>query len=207
MYQVIATGSTGNAIIYHKTILVDCGIPFSLLKPYLKNIQILLLTHCHKDHINAQTLRKLVYERPTLRIGCGIWMKEYVEGIKNVDFYEAGGFYDYGQFSISPVTLYHDVPNFGYRIFKFGTKIFHATDTCHLQGISAIGYSLYAIEHNYDADTVQELIMSQESEGKFAHQRGSINTHLSEQDARDFIFRNKDENSQVLRLHETKSLL
>lgn len=207
MYQVIASGSTGNSIIYHNSILVDCGVPFSLLKPFQKDIQLVLLTHSHNDHINAKTLRKLVYERPTLRVGCGIWMKDFVEGIKNVDYYEVGQVYNYGSFSISPVSLYHDVPNFGYRIFKDGTKIIHCTDTCHLEGVSAKEYDLYAIEHNYDEETIMERILAKESRGEYAHERGSINSHLSEQQARDFIFKNKGTNSQVLRLHETKTLL
>ena len=112
-----------------------------------------------------------------------------------------------GRFSISPFKLYHDVQNCGYRIFKDEVKIFHATDTAHLQGISAKEYDLYAIEHNYNEDTVYDIIREQESQGKFAHQRGSINSHLSEQQARDFIFKNKKESSQILRLHETKSLI
>lgn len=207
MYRVIASGSTGNAIIYHNLILVDCGVPFSLLKPFLKDIQLVLLTHSHNDHINVQTLRKLASERPTLRFGCGEWMYAYLGGIKNIDYYEAGQVYNYVSFSISPVSLYHDVPNFGYRIFKDRTKIIHCTDTCHLEGISAKEYDLYAIEHNYDEETIMERILAKESRGEYAHERGSINSHLSEQQARDFIYKNKGSNSQVLRLHETKTLL
>jgi phosphoribosyl 1,2-cyclic phosphodiesterase len=205
MHNIIASGSTGNAIIYHNSILVDCGVPYSLIKPFVKDIQLVLLTHCHKDHINAQAVRKLASERPTLRFGCGEWMDKYLIGVKNVDFYEAGQVYDYGSFSISPIWLYHDVPNFGYRIFKGETKIIHCTDTCHLERITAKDYDLYAIEHNYDADTVQEKIAQIELLGGYAHQRGAINTHLSEQDARDFFFKNKGPESRLIRLHETKS--
>jgi len=207
MYKLIASGSTGNSIIYHNSIVVDCGVPFSLLKPFLKDIQLVLLTHSHNDHINAQTLKKLAYERPTLRFGCGEWMDRYLIGVKNVDFYEAGQVYSYGSFSISPIWLYHDVPNFGYRIFKDGTKIIHCTDTAHMEGISAKDYDLYAIEHNYDDETIMERIAAKESRGEFAHERGAINSHLSEQQARDFIFKNKGPESKTLRLHETKSLL
>lgn len=205
MYQVLATGSTGNAIIYHNSILVDCGVPFSILKPYIQNIQIVLLTHSHGDHINKSTLNKLVSERPALRIGCCSWMSEHVAGIRNVDFYEIGQMYNYGSFSVSPIKLYHDVPNCGYRIFKDGKKILHATDTAHLDGITALKYDLYAIEHNYNEDTVFDSIKAKQARGEYAHQRGSINSHLSEQQARDFIFKNKADYSQVLRLHETKS--
>jgi len=118
MYQVLATGSTGNAIIYHNTILVDCGVPYSILKPYIQNIQIVLLTHSHGDHINKSTLNKLASERPALRIGCCSWMSEHVAGIRNVDFYEIGQMYNYGSFSVSPIKLYHDVENCGYRFFN-----------------------------------------------------------------------------------------
>lgn len=205
MYRVIASGSTGNAVLYHNSILIDIGVPFALLKPHIKSIQLVLLTHCHKDHINMTALKKLVAERPTLRIGCGAHMKEYVEGFKNVDYYEPGKFYEYASFSICPIKLYHDVENFGYRIFKGETKILHCTDTAHLEGITAKDYDLYSIEHNYDAETVYTLIAQQEALGHYAHQRGSVNSHLSEQDARDFIFKHKGSHSQVLRLHETKS--
>ena len=207
MYQIISSGSTGNAIIYLNHILVDCGVPFSLLKPFIRDIQLVLLTHSHKDHINAQTVRKLASERPTLRVGCGEWMKEYLEGIKNVDYYEAGQVYNYGSFSISPITLYHDVKNFGYRIFKDGIKIIHCTDTTHLHGISAESYDIYALEHNYDEETIWDRIRDKESKGIFAHERGAINSHLSEQAARDFFFKNKGPESKLIRLHETKSFL
>lgn len=207
MYHVIASGSTGNAVIYHKSILVDCGVPWSFIKPFMKDIQLVLLTHGHNDHINTQTLRKLAYERPTLRFGCGVWMKDYIEGIKNVDYYEAGQVYNYGSFSIIPVVLYHDVKNFGYRIFKEGTKIIHCTDTAHLSGITAKNYDLYCIESNYNEDTIFQIIEKLESEGKFAHQRGAINSHLSEQQCNDFFFTNKGPESKLVRLHETKSLL
>lgn len=206
MYKVIATGSQGNAILYHNSILVDIGIPYALLKPYLFNIQIVLLTHRHFDHINIGTLKKLALERPTIRIGCCEWMKEFVSGMKNVDVYEIGKVYNYGAFQISPVKLYHDAPNCGYRIFKDGTKIFHSTDTAHLEGISAKDYDLYAIESNYDDETVHDLIAQKQERGEYAHQVGSINIHLSEQQARDFIFKNKGENSKVLRLHETMTI-
>lgn len=207
MYQLIQSGSEGNSVLYHGSILVDCGVSFASLKPYLYNIQIVLLTHEHKDHINIDTLKKLVKERPTLRIGCGEWMKDKVAMFKKVDILEIGNTYDYGQFQISPVKLYHDVPNCGYRIFKNGTKIFHATDTAHLEGITAQGYDLFAIEHNYNEETVFDVIREKESRGEYAHQRGSINSHLSEQKAKDFIFKNRSEFSQVLRLHESSSSL
>lgn len=205
---MLASGSSGNCVLYHNnSIAVDMGISFSKIEPYLYSLQLVLYSHIHGDHLNIQTLKKLSFARPTLRFGIGSFLKDQFIGIKNVDVYEAGKIYDYGDFKISPVTLYHDTPCFGFRIFKGNHKTLHCTDTAHLQGISAKEYDLYALEHNYNEDTVYDIIREQESQGKFAHQRGSINSHLSEQQARDFIFKNRKESSQILRLHETKSLI
>jgi len=141
-----------------------------------------------------------------LRFACGQFLADKLIGIKNVDILEAGKVYDYGSFSISPVKLYHDVPNFGYRIFKNETKIFHATDSAHLEGIEAQNYDIYAIEHNYNEDTVNEQISAAKARGEFSHKIGAINSHLSEQQARDFIFKNAGPNSKVLMLHESTSI-
>jgi len=207
MYQVISSGSKGNSIIYFDSILVDCGVPFASLKPFLYDIQIILLTHEHGDHFNAATIMKLAKERPSLRIGCCNWMYKYVDVFRNVDVFEIGSMYDYGHFKVSPVKLYHDVPNCGYRIFKADKKVFHATDTAHLEGITARGYDLYAIESNYNEETVFDTIHEKRNRGEFCHQIGAINSHLSEQQARDFIFKNRFERSQVLRLHESLTSL
>jgi L-ascorbate metabolism protein UlaG (beta-lactamase superfamily) len=203
MYKVIASGSKGNAVLYHNSILVDCGVPFEALRPYLSGIQIVLLTHQHNDHVNINTLSRLAFERPALRVGCCDWMLPIIAGVvRNIDVFEIGIEYNYGTFQITPVKLYHDVPNCGYRIFANGKKILHATDTAHLDGITAKDYDLYALEHNYDNDTIQESIEAVEAAGGFAYQKGAINSHLSEQQAREFIYRNRCEDSKVVRLHQ-----
>lgn len=206
MYQVISSGSKGNAVIYHGSIMVDCGVPYSALKPYVKGLKVVLLTHRHLDHFNIATIRRLSFERPSLRFGAGEWMLPLLDGIRNVDILTIGQLYDYGQLKLQPVKLYHDVPNCGYRIFANNTKIFHATDTAHLKGITATNYDLYAIEYNYDEDTIYDIIEQQIQRGQYAYQKGSINSHLSEQQAKEFIFKNRGEHSQILRLHETSTL-
>lgn len=205
MFNVLSSGSNGNCVIYHNSIAVDMGVPYSLIKSHQSSLQIVLLTHIHGDHFNLSTIKKLAFERPALRFACGEFLSNHLEGIKNVDVLEAGILYDYNHFKISPITLYHDVPNFGYRIFKGDHKTIHVTDTGHLDKIEAKNYDLYAVESNYNEDTVFETIKNKQSKGEFAHQIGSIKTHLSEQQAREFIFKNRGEHSKVLRLHESKS--
>lgn len=202
--NVINSGSEGNAVLYG-SILVDCGVSFAKLKPFKKDIQIVLLTHIHQDHLNIKTLQKLQQERPALRIASPEYLTPLLTELKNVDVLEIGKVYNYGSFKISPVKLYHDVENCGYRIFKDNYKIFHATDTAHLKGITARHYDLYAIEHNYDEWKVEKAIQEALEQGRYCHAVGSIETHLSWQQAREFINQNKKPESQILELHKSKS--
>lgn len=206
MYNIISSGSKGNAVIYFGCILLDCGVNFKALKPYVNDINIVLLTHKHLDHINIKTLKSFQFERPTLRIGCCEWMLPVLEGFKNIDIYEIGELYDYGFFKLSPIKLYHDVKNCGYRLFKDKVKLIHATDTAHLNGISAKEYDLYAIEHNYNEETINETIERKQLRGEFSHEKGAVNSHLSEQQAQQFFFENKGDNSKIIRLHESSIL-
>ena len=205
--NIVASGSAGNCEIYFKRIAVDMGICFEKINPYIKDLQIVLTSHEHSDHLNMQTINKLAFERPTLRFAIGSHLKEHFACIKNVDVCEIGKVYDYGSFKISPVMLYHDCQNIGWRIFikrQNGEyyKIFRATDTKTLSGIEAKGYDLYALEHSYDETIIHETIKSKKEKGEYAYETGVINSHLSEQQARDFIYRNKGENSHIIRLHE-----
>ena len=85
MHNVIATGSNGNCVIYQDTIMVDCGVSFKLIEPYINDIQIVLLTHIHGDHQKLSTIKKLAFERPSLRFACGDFVAKELVGIKNVD--------------------------------------------------------------------------------------------------------------------------
>ena len=204
--KVISSGSEGNAVIYNNAIMVDCGVSLKALEAVKRSLKMVLLTHKHSDHLKIRTLQRLQAERPTLRVACGDFLLEELPCIKNIDVLQVGKIYDYGAFKVSPIKLYHDVPNFGWRIFlNNGQKIFHATDTVHLEGITAKGYDLYAIEHNYCEEYIQQAIEEARANGEYTHAYGNINTHLSAQQARAFIETNRKESSEVLELHKSRS--
>ena len=204
--KVISSGSEGNAVIYNNAIMVDCGVALKALQEVKCSLKIVLLTHKHSDHLKIRTLQRLQAERPTLRVACGDFLLEELPCIKNIDVLQVGKIYDYGAFKVSPIKLYHDVPNFGWRIFlPNGQKIFHATDTVHLEGITAKGYDLYAIEHNYCEEYIQQEIEEARANGEYTHAYGNINTHLSIQQARAFIEANRKGSSEVLELHKSRS--
>ena len=66
-----------------------------------------------------------------------------------IDVYDIGKRYDYYIFALSPIKLYHDVPNCGYRLYFGRQRILFATDTRTMEGISAKGYDYIFIEANY----------------------------------------------------------
>ena len=73
-YNIISTGSQGNAVVLNDIILIDCGVTFKALKSVYKDIKLVLLTHIHIDHFNKTTIRTLAKERPTLRFACCKWL-------------------------------------------------------------------------------------------------------------------------------------
>lgn len=44
-YNIISSSSNGNAILINDYMLIDCGVSFSKLKPYINDIKIICLTH------------------------------------------------------------------------------------------------------------------------------------------------------------------
>lgn len=205
-YRIIATGSKGNAVVLNDYILVDCGVPFKKLKDNYRDLKIVLLTHIHSDHFNRSTIRRLARDRPTLRFGCCSWLVADLLkcGVskRNIDVYEIGKVYDYKAFKVSPIKLYHDVPQCGYRIFADGKKAMYATDTAHLQGISAKGYDLYLLEANYEQSELQERIRAKEENGGYIYEYNIPDRHLSKEQADEFIFENMGANSKYVYLHE-----
>lgn len=67
LYEVIASGSKGNAIKIHN-ILIDCGIPFKNLKEHLYDVDYLLITHCHSDHLKIGVLKSIKKYFPRIHI-------------------------------------------------------------------------------------------------------------------------------------------
>ena len=204
-YNIISTGSHGNAVVLNDYILIDCGVFFKALKDVYKDLKIVLLTHEHHDHVNRATITKLARERPTLRFACCEWLVpilvECNVSERNIDVLEIGKIYDYGAFKVSPIYLFHDVPNCGFRLYINGKKILYATDTEHLQGITAKDYDLYMIEANYAEEELQERIRAKQEAGEYSYEMNAALRHLSREQASQFLLENMGENGSYIFLH------
>lgn len=204
-YNIISTGSQGNAVVLNDIMLIDCGVSFKALGEVYKDIKIVLLTHSHIDHFNATTIKNLAENRPTLRFACCEWLVPMLlkcnVSERNIDVLEIGKLYDYKAFKVSPIKLYHNVPQCGYRVFFGSEKALYATDTSTMEGISAKGYDLYLIEANYTEEELQERIKSKLESGQYCYELNVANRHLSKEQADAFLLENMGENSRYEYLH------
>ena len=160
-YNIIASGSQGNAVILNDAVLIDCGVPYKQLASYVSKLKLVLLTHIHSDHFCKRTLRRLAAERPTLRFGCCRWLVSplVAAGVpeRQIDMLKPRVMYGYGLCNVIPFELTHNVPNCGYKVHFGNGKVIYATDTNNLDGIQAIGYDLYLIEANYNDEDIRRL--------------------------------------------------
>ena len=44
-YNILSTGSCGNSIIVNNCLMLDCGLSYSKIKDYLKDIKIIFISH------------------------------------------------------------------------------------------------------------------------------------------------------------------
>lgn len=205
-HKILASGSTGNATVVNDYLLIDCGVPLRLIKPYMKALKLVLVTHIHSDHFKRLTVKNLEENRPALRFAGGHFLADaFIKaGVnpKNIDVLEPDIEYDYELCRIIPVELSHNVPCYGYKVhFKNGRKLFYATDTNNLNGIRARNYDLYMIEANYGEDEIQKRISDKKANGEYAYEYNVLRNHLSREKCDKFIADNAGCNSRFVYMH------
>ena len=204
-YEIIASGSRGNAVLIEDCVMIDCGVPFKALDEKWKKIRLVLLTHIHGDHFCKATIRNLGMLRPTLRFGCGRWLVPHVLmcGIapENIDVLEMDKRYDYGIAKIQPFHLTHNVENCGYKM-QFATgRCIYATDMNNLNGITAKDYDLYLVEGNYSEDEIEAEIEAKTREGVYAYERAARENHFSRERCIKWLDKNATAKSECVFMH------
>lgn len=205
-FDVISTGSKGNAVLIGANIMVDCGVPFKLLEPHVKALRLVLLTHEHGDHFNPATVRRLHSERPALRFGCCEWMVGHLlnAGVDKrvIDVLTPKSCAVYGGgCTVIPEPLFHNVPNCGYHIYMDGERLFYATDTGTLDGIEAKGYDLYLVEANHTKADIAARAAEKQARGEYAYEFRAAENHLSREQTEDWLYQNMGPLSRYAFLH------
>ena len=92
--------------------------------------------------------------------------------------------------------------NVGYRVLFDDYKVIYMTDTRTVEGISAKNYHLYLIEGNYDEDEIEERIKEKQQNCEYVYEFRAKDSHLSKQQATEFLLNNMGENSEYVFMHE-----
>lgn len=212
-YEIIATGSSGNAVLINDAILIDCGVSWKQLQHYARQIRLVLLTHEHGDHFKPSTVRALHRERPSVRFVCCDWMvKPLVDaGVSkaSIDVAEptppgnTSKALSYQNFAIvSPQPTQHNVKNCAWMICTGKEWLFYATDCATLDGIEAKDFDIYMIEANHTKEEIAERIAAKDAAGVYAYEREAARNHLSREQAMDWLAQNMGANSKYVFLHQ-----
>lgn len=205
--NVIATGSKGNAVVLGRMILLDCGVPYKMIEPYVRDLRLVLLSHIHGDHFNPATIRRLHKERPSLRFGCCEWLVRPLldarVAAKCIDVYTPDSVYGYDPgVKVSAFCLSHDVDNCGYRVWIDGESAIYATDTGTMEGISAPDYDYYLVEANHTEAEIADRIQRKLEAGEFVYEYRAAAGHLSREKADAWLAQNATPGkSRVVYLH------
>ena len=205
-YEIIGSSSKGNSIVVEDILLLDCGVTYKKIKPYLNKIKLIFISHIHKDHLKPSTIKQIAYNYPTIRFVTGSVkvVEELLNNgvnVKNINILKDGKKYDLGLLKIKLEHLYHDVPNYGLKWEIKDKKGIYLVDTARVDHIEAKNYNLYLIESNYREDILQKHIEECDNEDKLYYLDRVPKTHLSNEQANGFLIENMGEESFYQYIH------
>lgn len=209
--NIVASGSSGNAIILENGICLDMGIPYKKIKPYLKNIKIIFISHLwlHLDHCLNSCVKKIALEKPNIKfITNQVNAPHLVElGVakKNIFALELEKWYDIGLCKVRLEYLIHDKSNCALKIDQNGYKLIYIVDTASVDHIEAKDYDYALIEANYlDEEELDRKIEEDKLENRFSHYERVKNTHLSQLGAINWLQKNNIVNYTFIHEHKEK---
>lgn len=210
-YKIIATGSKGNAVLVNGKYLFDCGVSFSKIRPYIRDLRAVFLTHEHSDHFNPRTIRKIHQVRPMVKfMACpNLFSKLAEAGVEpfavvplTVQSIQPYPMFD---MSILPLPLIHDVENVGYWVSicegESREDVLYATDTQSIP-FAAPWLDLYLIEANYTTAELEARRAAKQARGEFTYEDRAQACHMSYETATAWVEQNRGPKSEVVFLHQ-----
>ena len=131
-----------SAALLDKTVMLDCG---SYIFDFLQdsgdetlydNVTDILITHNHKDHVHAESVRALADKQP-IRVGCDKAVMEKIGAHENIAYIKLSPFHkvQMGAYIVTPILANHDNvadgENFSFHYIietPDGKKLLYATD-------------------------------------------------------------------------------
>lgn len=197
-WKIISSGSKGNCVIVND-VMIDCGVPFKRIKEHLYDINYLLLTHIHSDHINSSTLESIrkLFPKITIIGNYQIAQLYDIDIIGNSDFKIT-----LPSFEVTPFECFHDVITQGYTWRVDGENIIYATDISSLENAPHLKFDYLFIESNHDEKKL-EMARNKSKYGYNPFTGGK--RHLSTQQCKTFYYLNRrSKESQLIELHKSE---
>ena len=125
-------------------------------------------------------------------------------GIKKTNIYilNQSKWYDLGLVKVKLEPLIHDTPNYALLLEHRAKKCLYVVDTASVENIEAKNYDLYLIESNYKEDILKKHLQECEDEDRIYLERVP-HTHLSYENANDFLLNNMGINSEYCYIHQS----
>lgn len=227
-FNIISTGSQDGNCVLIGGLLIDCGVPYKSIKPYIDDIHSLFITHIHSDHLNKSTLTRLIKEgvnvycvetRSSKSVGKLIKYQFEDDYIDRVNFIKSNKAKQLLRFKFNvgfenfDITLYptiHDVPNHALQIeyVKKGEEklnILYATDLASSAQLPQgdVEFDYCFLEANYTEKKLEAIIARSKKNKKYTHVARSKRSHLSKEECRSYYYDHNKKNSQLIELHKS----
>lgn len=196
--NILASSSKGNAYLVNNKMLIDIGVPFTKISDYVNEIELILISHRHSDHIKIPTLKKAMEQNENIKLMCNedvfkfLKEKEFsTELFKRIEILKTMKRYQFTsnniEYKFIPIHLYHDVENNGF-IFAYKNLIndklvthLHGTDTHTTKGIKGIAnrIDVLTFECNYTPNYAKNNDEEKRKNGAWSNYQNVLNTHLS----------------------------
>lgn len=208
-YKVIASGSKGNCVAI-ENVMVDCGVPFKKIKDVLYDIDVLLITHRHSDHISLSTYKHIRKDFPNITVITNEDVSDLLEGdvdeIINIrEPVEAFG-YEFHAFN-----CVHDVMAYGYY-WRWENEetgetadIIYATDTRDFRfAPREMKFDYLFLESNHDERKLNAIKHNARRQfGYDAYAGGK--RHASTQICKGYYYMHRrDKDSELIELHKSE---
>lgn len=208
-YEIINTGSDGNAILINNCFLLDCGINYKKIKSYLKNIKLIFISHSHRDHLLPATIKKISYNYPNIKyvVGSSDLIDKLLEcGVQSKNIYGlvSSSWYDLGLVKIKLEEVVHDVPNHLCKFEIKNKKGIYIVDAGNVDNIVAKDYDLYLIEANYMEEVLETNKQELDEKNEYDYMYRVENVHLSYEQANNFLINNMSKESTFEYIHKSK---
>lgn len=211
-YEIISSSSKANCIIVENILMLDCGVSYSKIKKHLSKVKLIFISHAHQDHLNANTIKQIIYNFPTIKYvtGSNVVVNKLVAlnvNIKNIFVLKEHKWYNLGILNVMLEPLTHDTPNYCLKWELKEKKGIYIVDTANVDYIEAKCYDLFLIENNYQEEILQKHIRKAEEENdgnKLYYLDRVLNTHLSKSKCDSFLIENMGDNSTYQYIHLSK---